>query len=129
MTRYMTFKDGIDVDVNQTFGELQFLQSKGQNIGTDENGELTGEIKDRRYEVFSTAQRQAYTVVLPADIPEKDFAFRQKVKLVNPVFTNYAIPNNNFLPRVGIRITANDLIEDKGIDKVTKPSNPTEIKK
>ena len=125
----MTFKDGIDVDVNQTFGELQFLQSKGQNIGTDENGELTGEIKDRRYEVFSTAQRQAYIVVLPADIPEKDFAFRQKVKLVNPVFTNYAIPNNNFLPRVGIRITADDLIEDKGIDKVTKPSNPTEIKK
>ena len=52
MTRYMTFKDGIDVDVNQTFGELQFLQSKGQNIGTDENGEPTGEIKDRRYEVF-----------------------------------------------------------------------------
>lgn len=129
MTRYITFKDGIDVDVNQTFGKLQFLQSKGQNIGTDENGELTGEIKDRRYEVFSTAQRQAYTVVLPADTPEKDFAIRQKVKLINPVVTNYAIPNNNFLPRVGIRITADDLVEDKGIDKITKPSNPTETKK
>ena len=96
---------------------------------TDENGELTGEIKDRRYEVFSTAQRQAYTVVLPADTPEKDFAIRQKVKLINPVVTNYAIPNNNFLPRVGIRITADDLVEDKGIDKITKPSNPTETKK
>ncbi|MGX5378327.1 hypothetical protein ACWCL1_08805 [Ligilactobacillus sp. LYQ135] len=42
MTRYMTFKDVIAVDINQTFGELQFLQSKGQNIRTDENGELTG---------------------------------------------------------------------------------------
>ncbi len=68
-------------------------------------------------------------VVLPADTPEKDFAFRQKVKLVNPEFTNYAIPNNNFLPRVGIRITADDLVEDKGIDKVTKSSNPTDTKK
>lgn len=86
---------------------------------------MTGKIKDWRYKVFSTAKRQAYTMVLPADTPEKDFAFRQKVKLVKPKFTNYVIPNNNFLSRVGIRITADDLAEDKCIDKVTKPNNST----
>lgn len=46
MTRYMNFVDVIDVD--HPFGELHFLQSKVQNIGTDEKGELNGEIQDRR---------------------------------------------------------------------------------
>lgn len=38
----------------------------------------------------------------------------KKVKLAN----NYAIPNSNFLPHIGIQITVNGL--SKSIDKVTK---------
>ena len=69
-------------NMEKTFGNLEFA-GEDKVIQRRINGQLT--VLSRSYNLYSDVQRADDIVVtLPAEAGEKNFAFEEKVKLINP---------------------------------------------
>lgn len=80
----MRLPEGIVVDAKETFGELKFSALHGETYHRDGEGNTTGELKNRKYDLKCAAQRTMISVLLAADVEEKKFEYDTRVELVNP---------------------------------------------
>lgn len=71
------------IDSKATHGTLLFLGLEKEVMETDANGEVTAELKKRRYALFSERQKEIILVSLPKEVGEKMFARKEPVELVN----------------------------------------------
>ncbi|MGY3750747.1 YdcP family protein [Vagococcus acidifermentans] len=86
----MRLAEGIVVDEKETFGTLLFSEMRRESFTTDEQGNVTTQIKGRTYDLKSSAQQRMIQVTLPAEVQPKAFNYNDKVKLVNPVVDTVA---------------------------------------
>jgi len=94
-------------NMEKTFGNLEFA-GEDKVIQRRINGQLT--VLSRSYNLYSDVQRADDIVVtLPAEAGEKNFAFEEKVRLINPRikaegykigtrgFTNYILESDDMI--------------------------------
>ena len=81
----MRLAQGIIIENEKTFGILKFSALRREVKITNEDGEVTEEIKERTYDLKSSGQGRMIQVSIPASIPLKNFDYNAIVELVNPV--------------------------------------------
>ncbi|EFT95167.1 YdcP family protein [Enterococcus faecalis] len=86
----MRLAEGIIVDNQATFGTLKFSALRREVFERDSTGELTEQVKERTYDLKSSAQKQMIQVSVPATIDLKNFDYNEEVVLVNPVVDTVA---------------------------------------
>lgn len=91
----MRLANGIVIDGEATLGSLKFSALRREKMVNDENGESTGEVKERTYDLRSRGQGMMIQVSIPAEVPAKDIPAGTPVILVNPVFDTVASSNYN----------------------------------
>lgn len=82
----MRLANGIFIDADKTLGTLKFSALRRERMVSDEEGNSTGEIKERTYDLRSRGQQMMVQVSIPADAGEKNIPAGTQVILVNPVF-------------------------------------------
>lgn len=82
----MRLANGIVIDGEKTLGSLKFSALRRERMVNDENGESTGEVKERTYDLRSRGQGMMVQVSIPASVPVKEIPAGTPVTLVNPVF-------------------------------------------
>lgn len=80
----MRLYEGIVIDVEATFGELRFCEMVKEVYTQDETGNITNELKRRKFNLKSCAQKYMIEVLIPAEAGEKKFDYNAKVELINP---------------------------------------------
>lgn len=105
---------GMEIDSNETFGELLFLRMKSEKTEVDED---TGERRatHRRYVVQSRKQLAEEIITVPIDTPLRELVAGDTVEIVNPTTNLYAFGNGNFANSY-IQVFAEDIL------KVTDPT-------
>ena len=86
----MRLKEGIVVDEVKTFGNLKFSGLRREVYERDEEGNSTGVLIKRTYDLKSEAQGRMIQVSLPPEAGAKDFAYDQPVTLVDVVIDSVA---------------------------------------
>ncbi|PEH49621.1 DUF961 family protein [Enterococcus faecium] len=111
---------GMEIDSNETFGELLFLRMKTEKSEVDED---TGERKSthRRYVVQSRKQLAEEIITIPIETPLRELVAGDKVEIVNPTTNLYAFGNGNFANSY-IQVFAEDI--KKVSEPVKAPSDP-----
>lgn len=97
------------VDVAKTFGTLLFMGFDSEGQRRDENGQLTGEIINRRYNMFSSRQGEIIRVAIPPEVGEKDFKIREEVTLLDCRSTTI-VDASGYRPDGTNFITAADIV-------------------
>lgn len=116
----MRLAEGIVVDNEKTFGTLKFSGLRREVFARDENGERTGEVKERTYDLRSSAQGMMIQVSIPADVSMKEFEYKSEVELVEPVLDTVA--NANYRgAEVGWYLKAKDIVAKKPSGQQEKP--------
>lgn len=82
----MRLANGIVVDADKTLGALKFSALRREKMVQDEEGNSTGEVRERTYDLRSRGQGMMVQVSIPAEVPVKDIKAGTPVVLVNPVF-------------------------------------------
>ena len=65
------------------FGQLHFSALRGERM-VYENGEPTGEIRHRTYDLKSRGYGGMVSIIVPPEVPLKDMPYNAEVKLINP---------------------------------------------
>lgn len=142
----MRLPEGIVVDAKATFGKLKFSAMRREVFVQDEEGNSTGELKYRTYDLKSEAQGMMIQVSIPADVTEKAYAYNALVELVDPYIDTVATATFRGRADAGWYIRAKDIIiaSGTGTDSVEKvksepnieeksgkqqPGNPVQAKK
>lgn len=83
-----TLKRGtLIADNDKVFGDdIKFFAKHRDVFETDEDGNQTSTVERRVYNLKCRKLGRAFTVSVPGDIPDKDFAVDTPVKLINPTF-------------------------------------------
>jgi Bacterial protein of unknown function (DUF961). len=81
----MRLAQGIIIENEKTFEILKFSALRREVKITNEDGEVTEEIKERTYDLKSSGQGRMIQVSIPASIPLKNFDYNAIVELVNPI--------------------------------------------
>ena len=81
----MRLAEGIVVDEEKTFGKLEFSAMRREVYERNAEGEQTGQIKERTYDLMSSAAGMMIQVSIPGEVPAKEFPYEAEVELVNPV--------------------------------------------
>lgn len=105
----MRLSEGIIADTEKTLGQLRFSALRREVKELDENGEETGAIKKRTYDLKSRGQGQMIQVSLPAAVERKDFVYNAEVELVNAVFGTASSADYREV-KVNWYINADDLV-------------------
>ena len=79
----MRLKEGIVVDEVKTFGNLKFSGLRREVYERDDEGNSTGGLIKRTYDLKSEAQGRMIQVSLPPEADLKEFEYDQPVKLVD----------------------------------------------
>ena len=79
----MRLKEGIVVDEVKTFGNLKFSGLRREVYERDDEGNSTGVLIKRTYDLKSEAQGRMIQVSLPPEADLKEFEYDQPVKLVD----------------------------------------------
>lgn len=117
----MRLANGIFVDAEKTLGDLKFSALRREKMINDEEGDSTGEIKERTYDLRSRGQGMMIQVSIPASVPKKEIPSGTPVKLLNPVFDTVVSTNYNNVD-VNWYIKADDIIPVGG-NTTPKPSD------
>ena len=118
----MRLTEGIVVDSGLTFGKLRFSALRREVRKQNEDGTISNEIKERTYNLKSSAQGRMIQVSIPAGIPLREFDYNAIVDVVNPVADTVA--NATFQGAdVDWYIKASDLVLKK-----PSPKNPQQQK-
>ena len=106
----MRLTEGIVVDSVLTFGKLRFSALRREVRKQNEDGTVSNEVKERTYNLKSSAQGRMIQVSIPANVPLREFAYDAEVELVNPIVDTVA----NYVFREGTTgnwfIKADDLV-------------------
>ena len=106
----MRLTEGIVVDSVLTFGKLRFSALRREVRKQDEDGTVSNEVKERTYNLKSSAQGRMIQVSIPANVPLREFAYDAEVELVNPIVDTVA----NYVFREGTTVNwfikADDLV-------------------
>lgn len=97
--------DKMEVDVEETLGTITFLAKATDVNATNEDGTV-GELRFRTYQLLSSVQESDFRVRVKPEVAEKEFTAGQVVRLVNPVFENYAVNRNTD----GFTVTVDDIV-------------------
>ncbi len=118
----MRLAEGIVIDEEKTFGELKFSALRREKFDTDAEGNRTGELKERTYDLKSKAAGQMIQVSIPGEVPLKEFELNTVVRLVNPV-VDTVVSTNYRDADVSWYIKADDIVimGADGNFAVTKP--------
>lgn len=81
----MRLAQGIVIEKEKTFGLLKFSALRREVRITDEEGNVTEQIKERTYDLKSKEQGRMIQVSIPASAGEKNFDYNAEVELINPV--------------------------------------------
>lgn len=81
----MRLAQGIVIEKDKTFGTLKFSALRREVKITDEEGNVTEQIKERTYDLKSKGQGRMIQVSIPASAGVKNFDYNAEVELVNPV--------------------------------------------
>ncbi|EJD5807312.1 YdcP family protein [Listeria monocytogenes] len=81
----MRLAQGIVIKKDKTFGTLKFSALRREVKITDEEGNVTEQIKERTYDLKSKGQGRMIQVSIPASAGVKNFDYNAEVELVNPV--------------------------------------------
>jgi len=106
----MRLTEGIVVDSVLTFGKLRFSALRRAVRKQNEDGTVSNEVKERTYNLKSSAQGRMIQVSIPANVPLREFAYDAEVELVNPIVDTVA----NYVFREGTTVNwfikADDLV-------------------
>lgn len=106
----MRLTEGIVVDSVLTFGKLRFSALRREVRKQNEDGTVSNEVKERTYNLKSSAQVRMIQVSIPANVPLREFAYDAEVELVNPIVDTVA----NYVFREGTTVNwfikADDLV-------------------
>lgn len=80
----MRLAEGIVIDEEKTFGKLEFSAMRREVFKRNAEGEQTGDIKERTYDLISSMAGMMIQVSVPGDVPARDFPYEAEVKLINP---------------------------------------------
>lgn len=81
----MRLAQGIVIEKEKTFGLLKFSALRREVKITDDEGNVTEQVKERTYDLKSKYQGHMIQVSIPASAGEKNFDYNAEVELVNPV--------------------------------------------
>ena len=81
----MRLAQGIVIEKEKTFGLLKFSALRREVRITDEEGNVTEQIKERTYDLKSKEQGRMIQVSIPDSAGEKNFDYNAEVELINPV--------------------------------------------
>lgn len=81
----MRLAEGIVIEKEKTFGALKFSALRREVRITDDEGNVTEQIKERTYDLKSKGQGRMIQVSIPASAGEKNFDYNAEVELINPV--------------------------------------------
>lgn len=70
-------------DSKATFGDLMFMEFDSERYERDEEGNSTGVVTRRAYNLYSVRQGEIIKVFIPAEVPLKEFKEEEKVELVD----------------------------------------------
>ncbi|WP_280946946.1 YdcP family protein [Enterococcus faecalis] len=106
----MRLTEGIVVDSGLTFGKLRFSALRREVRKQNEDGTVSNEVKERTYNLKSSARGRMIQVSIPANVPLREFAYDAEVELVNPIVNTVA----NYIFREGTTVNwfikADDLV-------------------
>lgn len=118
----MRLANGIVIDAEKTLGDLKYSALRRERMKNDENGESTGEIKERTYDLRSRGQGMMVQVSIPGDVPEKEIPIGTPVTLVNPVFDTVVDTGYNSV-EVDWYIKADDIVAVNVNNPASKPTD------
>lgn len=81
----MRLAEGIVIEKEKTFGRLKFSALRREVRITDDEGNVTDQIKERTYDLKSKGQGRMIQVSIPTTAGEKSFDYNAEVELINPV--------------------------------------------
>jgi len=81
----MRLAQGIVLEKEKTFGRLKFSALRREVRITDDEGNVTEQVKERTYDLKSKEQGRMIQVSIPTSAGEKDFDYNAEVELINPV--------------------------------------------
>ena len=81
----MRLAEGFVVDMEKTFWELKFSAMRRENFEQDVEGNNTGKVLSRVYDLRSRGAGKMISVTLPAEAGKKEIPAGTVVELVNPV--------------------------------------------
>ena len=106
----MRLTECIVVESVLTFGKLRFSALRREVRKQNEDGTVSNEVKERTYNLKSSAQGRMIQVSIPANVPLREFAYDAEVELVNPIVDTVA----NYVFREGTTVNwfikADDLV-------------------
>lgn len=115
----MRLKEGIVVDEVKTFGNLKFSGLRREVYERDEEGNSTGVLIKRTYDLKSEAQGRMIQVSLPPEAGAKDFVYDQPVKLVDVVIDSVADARGRNRAEASWYLNAADLVPETAGGAVT----------
>ncbi|EPH59368.1 hypothetical protein D931_03939 [Enterococcus faecium 13.SD.W.09] len=117
----MRLTEGIIVDSGLTFGKLRFSALRREVRKQNEDGTVSNEVKERTYNLKSSAQGRMIQVSIPANVPLREFAYDAGVELVNPIVDTVA----NYVFREGTTVNWFIKADDLVLKRQPNQGNPT----
>ena len=117
----MRLTEGIVVDSGLTFGKLRFSALRREVRKQNEDGTVSNEVKERTYNLKSSAQGRMIQVSIPANVPLREFAYDAVVELVNPIVDTVA----NYVFREGTTVNWFIKADDLVLKRQPNQGNPT----
>ena len=117
----MRLTEGIVVDSGLTFGKLRFSALRREVRKQNEDGTISNEVKERTYNLKSSAQGRMIQVSIPAKVPLREFAYDAEVELVNPIVDTVA----NYVFREGTTVNWFIKADDLVLKRQPNQGNPT----
>ena len=117
----MRLTEGIVVDSGLTFGKLRFSALRREVRKQNEDGTIGNDVKERTYNLKSSAQGRMIQVSIPANVPLREFAYDAEVELVNPIVDTVA----NYVFREGTTVNWFIKADDLVLKRQPNQGNPT----
>lgn len=117
----MRLTEGIVVDSGLTFGKLRFSALRREVRKQNEDGTVSNEVKERTYNLKSSAQGRMIQVSIPSNVPLREFAYDAEVELVNPIVDTVA----NYVFREGTTVNWFIKADDLVLKRQPNQGNPT----
>ncbi|MBA0946672.1 YdcP family protein [Enterococcus gallinarum] len=117
----MRLTEGIVVDSELTFGKLCFSALRREVRKQNEDGTVSNEVKERTYNLKSSAQGRMIQVSIPANVPLREFTYDAEVELVNPIVDTVA----NYVFREGTTVNWFIKADDLVLKRQPNQGNPT----
>lgn len=117
----MRLTEGIVVDSGLTFGKLRFSALRREVRKQNEDGTVSNEVKERTYNLKSSAQGRMIQVSIPANVSLREFSYDAEVELVNPIVDTVA----NYVFREGTTVNWFIKADDLVLKRQPNQGNPT----